>query len=114
MKLLNKILKVLNDKQSVATKKSKLNIYPYNAKEWMKVVLSDQSTFSRVKHQMLNQDGKVLYYIVYQFLYPKGASISNVSGFESFIMWAIENGYELNLDHIIMHHLMSRPNFNQS
>ena len=62
--LLNKIFKVPNHGHCVTLKKGKLNVNAYNTKEWMKVISSGQSTYSHIKHWMLNQDQKVLYYII--------------------------------------------------
>ena len=105
MRLLNKILKVLNDRLC-DSKERKTKCWSLQCQR------VDESCFKWPKYlstcQVLDSQsrwkGNLLHCL--SIPCPKGAFISNVKGFELFMRWAIENGYKLNLGHIIMHHLI--------
>ena len=55
---------------------------------------------------MLSWNRKVLHYIISQIIFPKQGGLSNVSGFEAFLLWAMENQYRINLGYLIIKHMI--------
>ena len=55
---------------------------------------------------MLSKNQKVLLYIITQIIFPKKGYLSNISGFEAFLLWAIEHEYKISLGYLIIKHMI--------
>ena len=83
--LLNQILGVPDEGELVTPKKGDLGIEEYNSAKWISLISNGKSK-TTLKGDMLSRNKKVLLYIISQIIFPKQRGLSNVNGFEAFLM----------------------------
>ena len=56
---------------------------------------------------MPSKNRKVLLYIITQIIFLKRSGLSNISNFEAFLLWVVENEYKINnLGYLIIKHMI--------